>query len=315
MSGTEEQIEIDLGQEPKVEAKTNEEPIIEIIDEQGGEQKAEQGKSPQDIEKALKKLNKKLEKEKLAREDAERRADEARRMAEAASLEASDSNIHLVGGAIEGLKRDQEILKGHLRNAMEMGDFDKAAELQEMMSGNIAKINDLERGFNEMKNQRQQVKPVTPNRPNEVTVDDLINRVTPRSAEWLKNNRDALPDTRSIRIMARAHEDAVDFGITPETDEYFRFVEKRLGIGKDKDRGRRYDNDDDDGDEVMSAAASSTQRRSSPPAAPVSRTPVGSNSRPGVVQLTAAEVEAARISGISPQEYYRNKMKEQNRSN
>jgi phage I-like protein len=312
MSGTDEQIEIDLGDTPKVETVANEEPIIEIIDEEQLKTEASNEKSPKDIEKALKNLNKKLEKEKLAREDAERRADEARRAAEAATLEASDSNLHLVSGAIDGLRRDQEILKSHLRGAMEIGDFDKAAELQEMMSGNIAKINDLERGFNEMKNQRQQVKPVTPNRPNEVTVDDLINRVTPRSAEWLKQNRDALPDTRSIRIMARAHEDAIDYGITPETDEYFRFVEKRLNIGGRKERS--YDNDDD-GDDVMSAASNSTQRRSSPPAAPVSRTPAGSNSRPGVVQLTAAEVEAARISGISPQEYYRNKMKEQNRSN
>lgn len=308
MSGTEEQIEINLGDEPIVETKS-EEPVVEIIDEaavEGGSDK----KSPQDVEKALKKLNKKLEKERLAREDAERRAAEASRMAEMAALEASDSNLHLVGGAIDGLKRDQEILKANLRGAMEIGDFDRAAELQEAMSGNIAKINDLERGYNEMKNQRQQVKPVVPPRKNEISVDDLINRVTPRSAEWLRNNRDALPDTRSIRIMARAHEDAIDHGIIPESDEYFRFVEKRLGVGEKNNRG--YDRDD--GDDVMSAASNSTQRRSSPPAAPVSRNPVGSNSRPGVVQLTAAEVEAAKISGISPQEYYRNKMKEQNRS-
>jgi hypothetical protein len=193
---------------------------------------------------------------------------------------------------------------------MEIGDFDKAAELQEMMSHNISKMSDLERGFQEMKNQRQQVQPVAPApRSNETTVDDLIGRVTPRSAEWLKQNRDALPDQRSIRIMARAHEDAVDHGIIPESDEYFQFVENRMGINK----GGR--NSDNDGDGVMSGAASGTQRRSSPPSAPVSRTPAGSNSRPGVVQLTSAEVEAARISGISPQEYYRNKMKEQNRSN
>ena len=105
--------------------------------------------------------------------------------------------------------------------------------------------------------------------------------------------------------MARAHEDAVDHGIIPETDEYFHFVENRMGINKN----------DRNGDEVMSSASNSTQRRSSPPSAPVSRTPAGSSHRPGVVQLTSAEVEAARISGISPQEYYRNKMKEQNRSN
>lgn len=314
MSGIENQIEIDLGDTPKIETKTEEEPIIEIIDEEQPKAEASDEKSPKDIEKALKKLNKKLEKERLLREEAERRAQEAQMAAQMAHVEASDSNLHLVGGAIDGLKRDQEILKGHLRNAMETGDFDKAAEIQEMMTTNLTKLNDLERGYQEMKTQRQQIKPVAPpQKTNEVSVDDLIGRVTPRSAEWLKNNRDALPDTRSIRIMARAHEDAIDFGIIPESDEYFRFVEKRLGIDKGKKQESRYQDDGDD--DVMSAAATSTQRRSSPPSAPVSRNPAGSSTRPGVVQLTAAEVEAAKISGISPQEYYRNKMREQNRSN
>lgn len=308
MSGTEEQIEIDLGDMPKVDAKNdNSEPVVEIIDEAVGASKKEE--APKDLEKALDRLNKKLEKERSARQEAERQAAEAQKMAQAAYYEASDSNLHLVGGAIEGLKRDQEILKANLRNSLESGEFDKAAELQEVMASNISKLNDLERGFNEMKNQRQPVQPVAPPRPNEMTVDDLINRVTPRSAEWLKQNRDALPDTRSIRIMARAHEDAIDHGIVPESDEYFRFVEGRLGVG-DKKSQRNYDADDG----VMSGASQGSQRRSSPPSAPVSRAPVGSNNRPGVVQLTAAEVEAAKISGISPQEYYRNKMKEQGRS-
>ena len=83
-----------------------------------------------------------------------------------------------------------------------------------------------------MKNAPRQ--PVQPVQRNTVTVDDLIDKVTPRSAEWLRNNKDALPDERSIRIMGRAHEDAIDMGIIPESDEYFSFVESRLGVGKQK---------------------------------------------------------------------------------
>jgi phage I-like protein len=65
----------------------------------------------------------------------------------------------------------------------------------------------------------------------------------------------------------------------------------------------------------MSDAAKPTKSRQSPPAAPVSRTPVGSEgTRPGVIRLTADEVEAAKISGISPQEYYRLKMQDRNRN-
>jgi len=190
---------------------------------------------------------------------------------------------------------------------MAIGDYDKAAELQEQMAANITNLRQLERGFEEMK-QQPRIQPQAPP-PGELTVDALIDRVTPRSAEWLKKNRDALPDARSIRVMARAHEDAVDYGIAPESDAYFQFVENRLGINSN----RRSIPEVDD---VMSSAASSKQRRSAPPSAPVSRQPIDSpNHRPGVITLTAAEVEAAKISGITPQEYYRNKMREQNRLN
>jgi hypothetical protein len=219
--------------------------------------------------------------------------------------EASDSNLHLVNGAIESVRRDQEILKAHLRDSMAIGDYDKAAALQEQMTANIQNLRQLERGFEEMKQQpRLQPAPAQ----NEVTVDTLINQVTPKSAEWLRENKKHLPDARSIRVMARAHEDAVDYGIVPESDAYFKFVEKRLGIEKDRRSIPEVE-------EVMSGASSAKQKRSGPPSAPVSRQPIDSPNRPGVIHLTAAEVEAAKISGITPQEYYRNKMREQNRLN
>lgn len=304
MSGDEEQIEFKMDDIPPVEASKESEPVVEIVDEPAVE---EDEKPEQDVDKALKKLNKKLENERKARIEAEALARQAAEQARMAQNEASDSNMHLVSGAIESVKRDQEILKANLRDAMAIGDFDKAAELQEQMTANITNLRQLERGFEEMK-QQPRIQPQAPP-PGELTVDRLIEQVTPRSAEWLQKNRDALPDARSIRVMARAHEDAIDYGIVPESDAYFQFVENRLGINAT----RRSIPEVDD---VMSSAASTKQRRSAPPSAPVSRQPIDSpNHRPGVITLTAAEVEAAKISGITPQEYYRNKMRENNRLN
>jgi hypothetical protein len=303
MSGTEEQIEIDLGDTPKVEETRAEEPTIEIVDENASTdtpavEAKETKKYEKDPEQALKNLKKRLDQERMAREDAERRA-------QAAAGEVSETNMHLVANAIETVTRDQEILKGHLRDAMAIGDFDKAADIQAAMVSNTTNLKQLERGFEEMKNQPRQ--PVQPVSRNEITVDDLIDKVTPRSAEWLSKNRDALSDGRSIRIMGRAHEDAVDMGIIPESDEYFGFVESRLGIGKQ-------DSSDYRNNDAMSDAAKPMKNRQSPPSAPVSRTPVDSSSRPGTIRLTAAEVEAAKISGISPQEYYRLKTQDRNRN-
>jgi hypothetical protein len=302
MSGTEEQIEIDLGDMPKVEETKVEEPVVEIIDETV--EAVSEEKAPKDPEEALKKLQKKLDQQKKLADEAQERARLLEQQAAQAINKASESDFHLVSSAIDRLNMDQDMLKAQLRDSMAIGDFDKAAEIQAAMVSNTTNLKQLERGLEEMKNTPRQ--PIQPVQRNQISVDDLIDKVTPRSAEWLRKNKEALPDERSIRIMGRAHEDAIDMGIIPESDDYFQFVESRLGIGNRKSEDQGYD--------AMSDAAKVTKNRQSPPAAPVSRSPADSPSRPGVVRLTAAEVEAAKISGISPQEYYKLKMQDRNRN-
>ena len=196
---------------------------------------------------------------------------------------------------------------------MAIGDFDRAAEIQEAMSMNSAKLLQLEHGLNEMKN-RVPVQPVTPPpvAAHEMTVDDLIARVnTPLSKNWLMNNKQHLPDGRAIRIMSRAHEDAIDMGIIPESPEYFAMVESRLGINRQQAPAQApaYQ------DSALSTASAPTQRRTSPAAAPVSRSPANSSgTRQNTIRLTPEEVEAAKISGLSPKEYWELKQKERNRT-
>ena len=303
MSEGEGQVEFVLDDAPtKVESKKDE-PIIEIVDQAVS---ADDGQDkPHNVEKALKKLTKKLEKEKEARQAAEAQARKSAEYARNATIDAQDSRIHLVGGAIETMKRDDEILTAHLKNAMEIGDFDRAAEIQKTLAVNAHKMMELERGYQDLRN-APPPPPVQQAPPGEMTVDDIIQKVTPRSAEWLRENKRHLPDSRSIRIMARAHEDAIDHGMVPESDQYFRFVENRLGINRKQEFY--------DGNDAMSGAAKATKSRQSPPSAPVSRQPVDSQTRPGVIRLTAEQVEAAKISGISPQEYYKLMMQDRNRN-
>ena len=304
MSGENEQIEFVIDDAPvKAEVKKDE-PAIEIVDDPN-DVGAKPEKPAKDIEKTLKKLNKKLEREKSARQDAEMKARQAAEHARRSTMDAQDSRVHLVGSAIETLKRDDEILTAHLRNAMEIGDYDKAADIQRTLAGNANKMVELERGYQDLRN-TPPPPPVAPINANGPNVDDIIQKVTPRSAEWLKENRKHLPDARSIRIMARAHEDAIDYGMIPESDQYFRFVEDRLGIGKKKDNYER--------DDAMSGASKACKNRQSPPSAPVTRQPVDAPNRPGVIRLTAEQVEAAKISGISPQEYYKLMIQDRNRN-
>jgi hypothetical protein len=317
MSGKEEQMEIDLGLDEAVEpsekkAAANEEPEV-VIEEQSQAEEAPEA-PVMAAEDGIDELKRRLEAEKMARLEAEKRARDAAKQAERANSEVHDAQVSLVQTAFDSLKRDQDVLKNALKESMSIGDYDRAAEIQEAMSMNSAKLLQLEHGLNEMKN-RVPVQPVAPppRAAHEMTVDDLIARVnTPLSKNWLINNRHNLPDGRAIRIMARAHEDAIDMGIVPESPEYFAMVESRLGINRQpapQPAAPAYQ------EPALSSASAPTQRRSSPAAAPVSRAPVGSNgSRPNAMRLTAEEVEAAKISGLSPREYWELKQKERNRT-
>jgi len=126
-------------------------------------------------------------------------------------------------------------------------------------------------------------------------VDDIIASVTPASAKWLEKNRDHIKDQNDINDMFNAHTSAVNRGIKPDTEAYFRFVENRLGItGYEK--------------EPPMAETSASQKKSSPPAAPVTRSGNGTGTRPNVVRLNSDEREMASLMGMTDQEYALNKL-------
>lgn len=278
-----------------LEASENSDPVEDSIEE---------------LKSKLKDAKQKYSQEKKARQEAENAAQQAVQQAYKASAEVEENQIHLVSGALDTLRREQEMLKNTMKEVMAVGDFDRAVELQEAFQSNINKITRLEDGLNEMKNTPRREAPPAPSRD---IVDTLMQQVTPRSAKWLDQNREHLQDQRQLRIMERAHGDALDNQIIPESDDYFRFIENRLGIGKTKEapRNSRYDDDD----EVMSGASNPTNRRqSAPAAAPVSRSSGGPTGNPRVIRLTPDQAEAARISGISPKEYWENLQAEKTRN-
>lgn len=277
----------------------------EVVILEGSDKADPVEESIEELKTKLKDTKKKYNEERKARQEAENAAYKA-------SAEVEENQIHLVSGALETLRREQEMLKNSMKEVMAVGDFDRAVELQEVFQSNINKINRLEDGLNEMKNNPRREAPPAPSRD---IVDNLIQQVTPRSAKWLDQNREHLQDQRQLRIMERAHGDALDNQIIPESDDYFRFIENRLGIGKSKEAPRKSRYDDDDDEPVMSGASNATHRRqSAPAAAPVSRSSSGPSGNPRVIRLTPDQAEAARISGISPKEYWENLQAEKTRN-
>lgn len=270
------EVEIDKADEPEVSV----EPVEKVI-------------APED---GIADLKRQLDAERAMRAEAERRAQEAAQQVHLARNEVEDTNLHLVKNAIDTVKRNNDLLKMEYRDAMATGDYDRAADIQQTMSSNAAKLLQLENGRRAMEE-----KPKAPPPP-PVTdhVEALAAQVTPASAQWLRQNKQHLGNESAIRRMFRAHEDAIDEGIVADTPEYFGFIEDRLKISKPV----RIEPEAD----PMLESAKVTQRRSAPPAAPVSRSGAAPGSNPKVVRLTAAEREMASMMGMTEQEYARNKI-------
>lgn len=242
----------------------------------------------------IEELKRKLSNEKLARQDAERRAQQANAQVQKAYVEVEDTNYQLVRNAIDTVRGRSEILRGAYAEAMSVGDYTKAAEVQEAMSTNAVQLSELERGRVAMENRAQQVKAVPA--PVGDHIERLASAVSPTSAAWLRENREHIADERAVKRMFRAHEDAVEDGFEPDSREYFDFIEQRLGV-------RRAPAPEPVAENPLSSAAA-PRRSPSPPAAPVSR---GNATRPTVVRLSREEADLAASWGYTPEQYAANK--------
>ena len=246
-------------------------------------------------DKVLSELEMKLAAERKARMEAEQRARLAAAQAEKAKSEVADTNYHLVESAIETLKREKELVKQSLAEAHAQQDFNRIAELQDALAKHNSDLNDLQRGQKAMRLEaerapkQQEADYGAP--PQGELIDQIAASVTPRSAAWINSHRDSLSNDKTIKKMFRAHEDAVDDGIQPDSDEYFQYIESRLGLSASNDGGD---------------APAKAQKRTAPPAAPVSRGGNGMGSRPNVVRLTPEQREMAEMMGMTDQEYARN---------
>ncbi len=250
-------------------------------------------------EEGLDALKGKLERERAARIEAEQRADNASRREVEARTEVQDSNLHLINNAIETVKQNNEILKGNYSAAMASGDFDAAADIQMKMSGNSAKLQQLEQGKTALEAQPKpkQAESVVETDP----VEHVAKQLSPRSASWLRSHPEFARDAGKFNQMTGAHYMAIGKGMKPDSDEYFGFIEGQLGISENEDPTPN-------ADPTADTAKVTGGRGAAPPAAPVSRGGNGTGSRPNVVRLTAAEREMASMMKMTDQEYAKNKL-------
>ena len=277
---------------PEPEIKLENDASISNKDDADNEVSPEQG---------IKELRVRLEQEQIARADAEKRAREMQHNANRANMEVQDTNLQLIHSAMENVKRNSDILKQHYAAALQAGAFDKAAEIQEHMGINSAKLLQLENGRaalqSRLDNPPPQVQqPVDP-------VEQVASQLSPRSASWVRNHPQCITDKRLYQKMVGAHNIAVADGYSPDTDEYFDFIENQMGFRRGAGRSTEVEVD-----EPMSAASAPAQRRGAPPPAPSSRAASGNNGSKNVVRLSSEEREMAQMMGMTPEEYGKNKL-------
>lgn len=240
--------------------------------------------------------------EREARERAERERNAATQQVFHAKNAQDDAESRLFDGAVAQLKSNTHILKQQLKEAWATNDFDRAADIQEAIADNSAKINSIEAGKQAIKERpKEQPRALDP-------VEAFASQLSPRSAAWVRAHPEYATNERLKQKMINAHQMALLDGIQADTNDYFEAVEDALKISMP--RGKVFVAEPDrDYEPSLSAASAPTQRRQSPAAAPVSRDVTPSGERKRTIRLTAAEAEIARLTGQTEQEYYANKMR------
>ncbi len=299
MSDEENHVDVTL-EDPKEAQKDEPEVVVAEEKPEKVSKKSEKAEIP--AEEGIQELKKKLEIEKLARVDAEKRAQHAQDRVQKAYGEVTDANYQLVSNAIDTLKSRDEALKIAYKEAFSVGDVDKLAEVTEAIAINKQQLSELKKGEKAMKQQIEDAKNAPQYAPpaSGDIVDQLIASVapsSPKSAMWLQQNRDVIKTEKDVRKMYRAHEDAIDDGLAPDTDEYFSYIESRLGV-----RPQYTEPQTEATVDSPLSSASAPRKSSPPPAAPVSR---GGN-RPNVVRLSREQADTARALGMSESEYAKN---------
>ena len=296
MEKDENVVEIEVVEDKK---PANEE---DVVVEKSQEAELQPQKTQPSTEDALKQLKANLEVERNARLQAEKLAREHANVAQSSIKQVENTNLTLVTNALNTVKREAEILKANYRAALAQNDYDAAADAQEQMAMNAAKLLQLENGKAAMEAEAKQRQEVRSMPRNVDPVEAFASQLSPRSAEWVRKNPQFVTDQRLNQKMIAAHNLAMADGLTADTDDYFAFVENIVKPNLTSAQAVEPQ------ESALSEASAPTQRRSAPPAAPVSRSGTGNGVQSNRVTLTAAEREMAEMMGMTHAEYAKHKL-------
>ena len=307
-------VQVTLPEEPitQVELDANSSEVIEEapkVEKVRAEAEKDPEPSPRvdDREKALNDLRRQYEHQKKIAQ-AER---EARQQAEAyarqqaqhigyAQNEVQDSNLKIILNAIDATEQAAANAERDYAEAMAAGNYALAAKAQRLMAQAESHLLQLQNGKSKLEESLQEpvegsvyaqqvpsFEPAIPQDP----VEMYASKLAPKSAQWLREHPDAV---NKIGRLTRAHQDATEDGIIPESPEYFRYIESRLGYsgqGNEEPEPGSYE----EPQRVSEAATPKKSMASAPVTSSASMTSSRSNGNSNTMTLSSSEVEVALL--------------------
>lgn len=198
-------------------------------------------------EKALQEMKRQYEKQKQiaeaernARQKAEYYAHQQAQQVGRANNEVQDSNLRIIMNAIDSTEQAAAVAERDYAEAMAAGDYSLAAKAQRAIAQAESHLLQLNNGKSKLEEMLQQTsegsvyEPQVPSFEPRIPQDPVemyAERLTPKSAKWLREHPEA---AESIEKLTAAHTAAIQLkGYEPESKDYFRYIEKQLGMSRE----------------------------------------------------------------------------------
>lgn len=230
---------------------------------------------------------------------------------EATRIQAADEKV---ASDIELATRDVKDLNKELREAKENGDVDKELEVNDKLldakiklkglegaKGNYEKWKDGRKDFWTAERKKAEKKAQSTSE-----VDFNPDVYTPKALGWIDKHPEFKTNKDFNAKAIRAHHAAVGEGIAEDSDAYFDFLDKRLGFAE-ADEASEDEAQAEAATVVVQPTPKKAKLQTQLPPSRTATTQVRPEGTRTVKKLTPAEVEAAEISGMSPEEYWDDK--------
>lgn len=279
-----------------------------------GAEEGERGSAWNDLKDQVQSLTKQRDDDRKARERAEsdRRASEererrarddaaiAQRDAAVARTEGVEGQRVAIENAIAASKQALDAAEAELASAGEAGDWKKIAAAQRRIGETAAELKQLEAGKaslpaateGRVDTRREERRVPT----EDEKFDRYIGQFKPRVQDWLRKHPECVKDQSKNERVIRAHHVAMDQGLEDGSDEYFDFLDQKMGYATDDSGGDNVKPNGKGGDPSLRAVPQQRQQprqeNRSMRVAPVSREGGGGSGGGGggtQVTLTAGE--------------------------